>query len=123
MKKGWHKSKVIAGHGLAKTLGYPTINLDNPEILKGRKKGVYLCRIIIKEKLYYGLLYFGPRLILKEEKNIIEVYIIDFHEEIYAQMIEFKLVKYIRGVMDFAKMEDLKEQIEKDFLEAANLIK
>ena len=123
MKNFLYSSKVIKGIGLAKTLGYPTVNLENPQILKKRKKGVYLCRAKFNKNYYFGLLYFGPRLIFEEIKDILEIFIFDFNKEIYGKKIMFRLLKYIRGILDFEDTEKLKEQIAIDFETASNLIK
>lgn len=121
--KLWFKSKIIKGKGIAKTFGYPTVNLHNPEILKGEKEGVYLCEVRISGAIFNGLLYYGPRLVLKENKLIVEIYILEFNKDIYEEDIEYRLKDFIRGVLDFKNFEDLKTQIDKDFAQAKNLIK
>ena len=123
LKNKFFEAKIISGKNLGKTIGYPTINLDRPEILKGKKRGVYLCRVFFGNKNYFGLLYFGPRLVLKEKKIILEIYIIDFNEEIYGETIRFSLLNYIRGIMDFADMNELKKQINNDFAKVRKMIK
>jgi len=122
-QKRWLSGRVIAGRGLAKTLGYPTVNLDNPEIMKSKKQGVYLCKLNFDNKYYFGLLYYGPRLVLGEEHNILEIYIIGFLKDIYGKTIKFHLIKYIRSIMNFDNTLDLKKQIKLDFELALKLIK
>ena len=114
-KSVWYKSKIIKGRGIAKTLGFPTINLENADILNNKQEGVYLCRLRLKINEYFGLLYYGPRLVLDETHRIIEIYIIDFEEAEINSSMEFKLLDFIRPVLDFENLESLKVQIDKDF--------
>lgn len=122
-KNKLYKSSVIKGKGIAKTLGYPTINLSNPEILSGEKEGVYLCRLNIKNNKYFGLLYYGPRIVLNENHTILEIYVIDFEVSVYGEEVSFQLVKFIRKTMKLSSLEKLKVQITKDFTLAQKLIK
>ena len=47
-------------------------------------------------------------------KPIIEVHIIDFNENLYGRELYVDFVSYMRPVMQFASMEELKEQLIKD---------
>lgn len=123
LKNKWFKGKIIKGKGIAKTFGYPTININNPESLLGEIQGVYLSRVKIDGKEYFGLLYYGPRLVLGENKDIVEIYIINFDKKIYGVEIEYKLFDFIRGILNFANLTELKNQIAKDFAIAQEMIK
>jgi len=52
MKKqvNWLTGKVIYGAKLGRTLGYPTVNLENPNVMKEFKKGVYAAKVKINNK-------------------------------------------------------------------------
>ena len=116
MTEVWYQVIVIHGTGGGKTLGFPTINLD-PNILDNSyKQGVYQSWVKYNNKIYLGALYFGPRFINSETKPILEIHILDFNQDIYGQLIEFKLGKYIRGVKKFASIELLIKQIEQDII-------
>jgi len=114
---------VVKGYGLAKKLGYPTLNLDNPLILKNRERGVYLSRLKIFSREYFGLLYYGPRLVFNEKKDILEIYVIGFAKNIYGSTVKFQVLKYLRGIKSFKNTDELKKQIALDFQTASNLIK
>ncbi len=123
MKKTiWYSAKVIAGKQIGRTLGFPTINLDNPKLLDGQKEGVYVCLVKVAEKIYPSLLYYGPRLILKEKENILEIYILDFDKDIYNQMISFQLKNYIRPVKDFPDLNQFKKQLISDCSRAREIL-
>ena len=83
----WLSGRVVRGRGLAKKIKSPTLNFNNPNILLGQKKGVYACWLKINKKIYQGVLYYGPRLILKQKKNILEIFIFDFDKKIYGERV------------------------------------
>jgi len=113
----WYKATVISGSKEGRSIGYPTVNIY-PHILSGSfKEGIYACQVSHDGKTYLGALYLGPRLVKGEKNTILEIHILDFHKEMYGKEIEFEVGKFIRGVMDFKTMEELKSQIEKDISE------
>ncbi len=118
----WLQAKVIPGKQIGRTLGFPTINLGNPKLLSGQKEGVYACLVKIKQEIYHGLLYYGPRLILKEKENILEIYILDFDKDIYDQTISFQLKNYIREVKNFPDFEQFKKQLNLDCSRAREIL-
>ena len=118
----WHQAKVIAGKQIGRLLGFPTINLDNPMLLNDQREGVYASLVKIKIKIYPGLLYYGPRLILGETKNILEIYLFDYDKDIYGQMISFQLKGYIRPVKNFPGFEQFKKQLVLDCSRAREIL-
>lgn len=122
MKDKWYKGKVIVGDKLGRELGYPTLNLDNPETFKNKKKGVYLVQLKIKSKKYSGLLFFGPRLILKQNNLMLEIFVLDFDQNIYGETITFQPIKYLRAVMDFPDEKSFRNQLSRDVRKARNLL-
>ena len=114
MKKDWHKQKVLIGAKTGRTIGFPTVNLSPEKLIGNFEEGVYTCVIKYQGNKYPGVLYFGPRLVKGEKHPVLEIHILHFNQEIYGEKIEFSLGKFIRGVMNFSSMEELKEQIEKD---------
>lgn len=125
MKHKWYQAKVIKGQKRGKKLGFPTLNLDNPSLLEGFKGGVYAVEVSVDEKVYRGLLYFGPRLIWNETENVLEIYVLDFDKEIYGKTISFKVVKYIREVINFplSNIQAFKAQLKLDVLTAQKIFK
>ncbi|MBI5127567.1 riboflavin kinase [Candidatus Roizmanbacteria bacterium] len=110
----WYTDKVVHGSGGGKRLGFPTINLDPSRFIADLKEGVYYSLVMYGNKTYLGALYFGPRLVNKETKPVLEIYILNFHKDIYGETVEYTVGQFIRGVMDFENMEELKKQIQKD---------
>ena len=106
------KTRVIAGKGRGRKLGFPTANLDRTNLKIDY--GVYLAEIKANGKWYKALLHFGQRKTFNEGVSL-EVYIKDFNFDIYHQEVEVKVIKKIREVKRFKSAEELKEQIKRDF--------
>lgn len=119
----WYESKVIEGKKIGRTIGFPTINLENPDLLKGKKRGVYTVLVNIGNSIYHGMLYFGPKLVLNEKKDILEIYIIDFNKNIYGDAISFQLMGFIRKPENFSSLTSLELQLLNDCQKAREILK
>ena len=108
---------VIKGLGNGKTKAFATVNLEPNILAKDLDKGVYASWVFVNDKKYRGALYFGPRKIISETKDVLEIHILDFQDDIYGQEISFSLEKFIIGVKDFSTFEELKKQIASDIQE------
>lgn len=133
---------VTQGLNIGHTIGFPTANLDQVPNEDQLKPGVYLgkCQIqspLSKEEtssegvtevfnpisnLHNCLIYFGPKLVLNEVKNVFEVFIIDFDQELYGKTLKVEPIQYIRHPIKFNSIEELKNQLELDLETALQLI-
>lgn len=109
-----YKGKVLTGEKAGRTIGFPTVNLSPHIVPATLRQGVYAAAVEYKNKEYKGALYYGPRLVKKETKAVLEIYIIDFDKEIYGEWISFEIIKFIRGIRNFNSMDLLKKQITID---------
>lgn len=114
MSKTFYSSQVYKGQQLGRTIGFPTVNLDPSFWPDAQKPGVYSSTVKVGKLEYKGALYFGPRLVLNETKNVLEIFIIDFDREIYGETIQFSIGKFVRGPMKFESVEELKKQLKDD---------
>lgn len=117
----WYKAKVIAGNQKGQLINYPTINLDNVWLLSGWKRGVYATVVMVEKKIYKGMLYYGPRKVLQEKADILEIHLFDFRQNLYGETIQFQMKDFIRGVMDFSDMNRMSKQLDLD-AQSARLI-
>lgn len=118
----WFGAKVIPGNQYGRVLGYPTINIDNPGLLKGNKAGVYASYVKISGKQYKGVLYFGPRLILGEKENILEIFILDFDDDVYGKTVLFTLRQFLRPARNFKNPDQFKKQLSLDCQKADKIL-
>jgi len=114
MPSRYYQSTVFHGDKSGRTINFPTINLDPLVIPQDTKPGVYASLVEIAASEYKGALYFGPRLVKGETHNVLEIFILDFDKEVYGQTVSFCLEKFIRPVLDFASLDELKQQLQKD---------
>lgn len=118
------RGTVAKGDQIGRTLGFPTANLYIKETFKLiPADGIYAALIFVKNRTHEGIVYIGNRPTLEGEKKAIEAYIFDFDEEIYGENIEVSLLKLIRGDQKFKDLNELKEQMKKDELEARDFLK
>ena len=113
--------KVIHGDKLGRTLGFPTANLQLPEFKLIPRDGVYMVRVHLKNQKYKGLLSIGnrPTVTSSDEKRV-EVFILDFEQEIYDETLTLELLEFIRKDMKFKSIEELIKQMssDKDYAES-----
>ena len=116
---------VIDGNKLGRTLGYPTANLalvDKNKLIPGN--GIYAVKVIIdnQQTLFKGMMSIGIRPTLANSERTIEVNIFDFDKDIYGQTIRVYLKKYLREEKKFPGLEELREAIAKDKIEALKYV-
>jgi riboflavin kinase/FMN adenylyltransferase len=117
------KGKVVHGDGRGQRLGFPTANLDIPEELLLPKSGVYLSLVSWKDKKMFGLTNIGKKPTFGlNEKIFVEIFLLDFYEDIYAEELTTNFLCRIRDEIAFKDAGYLKKQIESDVRLARKLI-
>ena len=114
---GYHYSvsgKVVDGKKLGRTIGYPTANLEINELKLLPKKGAYIVEVYVKNKFYKGMLSIGTNPTVKGEKLTVEVYILDFNEDIYGEEITVKFRDFLHEEIKFESLEKLIERLDED---------
>jgi len=119
----WYTDTVVSGNALGRKYGFPTINLSNPNLFSENDEGVYACLVQFNNQTYQGLLFFGPRVVLGETNQILEINLLNFSEDVYGKRISFRPIRFIRPVKMFGSMEELADQIRKDTIAATAVFK
>lgn len=114
---------VMHGDKIGRTLNFPTINLNIDKHKLLPKNGVYGTHLNIEGKTYFGLMNIGTRPSLDGENKRVEIYVLDFNQEIYGKYISAKILCFIRDEIKFDSLDHLKNQIEKDVIYFKNNIK
>lgn len=107
--------RVIVGRQLGRTLRAPTANLELRR-LRAPLAGVYAVEVEIDGKLHPGAANVGTRPTVDDStRAILEVHLLDFQADIYRKTISVIFRKKIRDEQKFDTIEQLREQIHRDF--------
>ena len=116
------KGRVVAGQKIGRQIGFPTANLGVDTLKLIPSDGVYVVEVIVKEDFYRGILNIGSRPTVDGDKRTIEVHIMGYEgEELYGEELELRFLSFLRHEQRFSSLDDLREQIRKDFNRACNL--
>jgi riboflavin kinase/FMN adenylyltransferase len=107
---------VQKGFSRGSALGFPTANISIDESYVLLKNGVYAGSITIGDckKPLQSLINIGNNPTFGFRNTLIEVYILNFNENIYNKIITVKFLKYLRPEKKFASPDYLIAQIKED---------
>jgi riboflavin kinase/FMN adenylyltransferase len=116
------RGTVVAGRDRGgKLLGFPTANLKTEDELCP-KTGIYAVTVETRHGLHLGVANIGYSPTFDDRQFTVEVHILDFHENVYAERIRINFVKRLRGEIKFASLDELKRQIERDIETARQIL-
>ncbi len=112
--------KVSHGQKLGRELGFPTINIkmgDKTLIVKG----IFAVRVKgIDNRVLPGVASIGTRPTVNGVDTILEVYILDFDQDVYGYCVDVEFLHKIRDEEKFESLEILTSHIEDDIRLAKN---
>lgn len=115
---------VVEGKHNGQKIDFPTANLKLDYPYAFPKTGVYLGYAYVNDLAFKAIISVGTHpTIMRLEKPIIEVHIIDFDGVIYGKDIFLELIFYQRDEKKFENVSALKEQLKKDRLAAIRKLK
>lgn len=104
---------VVHGRDIGHSLGFPTANIDTiNEIIP--IDGVYAVIAALDDRLVQGACNIGLNPTFEGRLRTIEVFLLDFHGQIYGQKISVYFVQKLRNVKKFADVDELKTAISHD---------
>ena len=110
------KGRVVEGQKIGRQIGFPTANLQIDSLKLIPSDGVYVVEVVVRGKEYRGVLNIGTRPTVSGDKRTIEVHIIGYEGvELYGEELELRFLRFLRHEQRFSSLEDLREQIRKDF--------
>lgn len=106
--------KVVHGHKIGRGIGYPTANIDFGNYYLPRM-GVYYVKILVDEIWYHAMANIGnnPTINYSEARRL-EIYILDFDEDIYEKKVVIDFMHYMRPEYRFPNKAALIKQLKKD---------
>lgn len=104
---------VVHGHHRGKGLGFPTANLEVENELVP-KTGVYAVKVKVDGTEYDGACNIGSNPTFGDDKTAIEVFIFDFHGDLYEHEVRIFFVERLRDEQRFANAVELQKAIEAD---------
>ncbi|UOE39388.1 bifunctional riboflavin kinase/FAD synthetase [Chryseobacterium oryzae] len=114
---GYHYSvsgTVVHGKKIGRTIGYPTANIEVENLKLLPKKGAYIVEVFVRNQKYKGMLSIGTNPTVNGDKLTVEVYILDFNEDIYGENITVKFRDFLHEEIKFEGLEKLIERLEED---------
>lgn len=112
--------RIIYGDQRGRLLGFPTANIRlHRRVLP--LQGVFVVNVYgLTATALPGVANCGKRPTINGLKNLLEVHLLDFNQNIYGQFIEIEFLKKIRDEKKFDNLEALKQRITKDVAIAKN---
>lgn len=113
---------VRRGQQLGRKLGFPTANVMIADYVVPRL-GVYATRTRLPDgRVFPGVANIGNNPTTGEVETRLEVWLFDFDEDLYGQIIETDLVAFLRSEEKFGSIELMVEQIWRDEAEARRIL-
>lgn len=106
---------VMHGKALGRTVGMPTANLSYHETKQLPAYGVYGTLSEIDGRKVKGLTNIGQRPSVDNYSYVtIEAFLLDFSGDLYDKTITLEIHAYIRGVIKFNNLAEVKAQVNRD---------
>jgi riboflavin kinase/FMN adenylyltransferase len=116
--------EVVSGEGRGRKLGIPTANLkiSKERVVPGA--GVYACLATYQGKTYPAVTNIGVRPTFEDQPVAprVESHLLDFHQDIYGEMISLSFEARLRGEMRFQSVDALVAQINSDIETAREVL-
>lgn len=113
---------VRRGQQLGRTLGFPTANVFMADYVVPRL-GVYATRTRLPDgRVVPGVANIGNNPTTGEVETRLEVWLFDFDEDLYGQVIETRLIAFLRPEEKFGSIDAMVEQIRVDERQARAIL-
>lgn len=110
--------EVIQGSRRGRGLGFPTANLAINPGFAIPADGVYVARVHWQGQSFAAVVNIGDNPTFHDAERHLEAFLLDFSGDLYGQRLSLELLHRLRGEIAFASADALREQIERDVVEA-----
>ena len=111
---------VIHGKKIGRTIGYPTANISIDQLKLLPKKGAYIVDVFLGERKLKGMLSIGTNPTVFGNSLSVEVYILEFDEDIYGKEISVNFREFLHDEIKFESIEKLIEKLDEDKISTEN---
>lgn len=108
------EGKVVKGKKIGRKLGFPTANFYLEKNFLPLPSGSYVCEVYINNIKKQGVAYISPKQL--DKKQLIEVNVFNFSNDIYGKKIKTILKYFIRPTQKAQSINHLKKMISSDVL-------
>ena len=107
---------VIHGDGRGHTIDIPTANIQIPAEKILPAFGIYACRAWVNGQPHLAATSLGvrPTFYGDPPAPTIEAHLLDFHQNLYGQIVKLEFMEYLRSEEKFNSVDALVKQIQKD---------
>jgi len=113
---------VTSGSGRGTELGFPTANLDISPEQALPPDGIYATRAYIDDKAYPSMTYVGKQPTFGGSQRTVEVYVLDYHNDLYEHEMAIDIIERLRGDKQFNTADELKKQIAEDVKQGRTIL-
>ncbi len=117
------QGEVVKGNQIGRKLGFPTANLDlQSDVNFPMLNGVYSVIVHYNGQEFYGVMNIGIKPTFEDISRVktFEVYILNFNQDIYGEILKVEICSFIRSERKFKSIEALKKQMHQDCKIAKN---
>ncbi len=115
---------VVRGQRLGRKLGYPTVNLNllMPQLVP--RDGIYAGRLLHVRtgNVYTAAISVGVRPTVDGKNRTIEAYLLGFSGSLYGEEVHLAFFHRLRDERKFESLQALKEQMDRDVQQVAELM-
>lgn len=113
--------RVVHGDARGRLLGFPTANIVVENFVKLPRTGVYAVEILVGGKMHKGMASIGYNVTFEPNRPLtVEVYILDFDDDIYGEEVTVFWYDYLRDEEKFDSIDALIAQLKQDEINTAH---
>jgi riboflavin kinase/FMN adenylyltransferase len=116
------RGKVTAGDKRGCAIGFPTANVmpDTCSLVPGR--GVYVGHVWVGGRCYGACTNVGVAPTFGQRDSRVEAHLLGYQGDLYGKVVDVTFVERLRLEKRFSGIEELKEQIARDIVEARKIL-
>lgn len=119
----YYRGVIQKGFQRGRILGVPTANLF-PDVSFVPRQGVYVTQSYLQGHCFKGITNVGVNPTVSDEQKIrVETHLFDFNQDVYGQEMRVEFLKFLRDEKKFSGLDELKEQIHRDIVEAKDFFR